>query len=213
MYPYNKKLTGRQESILAFLKEFVETRGYAPSLREICAHFGIKSPKNATKHLDALERKGCIRRSARISRAIEIVGTPPLRGDTARSVPIVGRVRAGLPHLAVEDIEGHVTLDTTFFRCRDGFLLRADGESMTGAGIGDGDYLLIRPQRDADNGDIVVALLDSDATVKRFSRRGDVVTLTPENPDMEPITVRAGEREVSIVGKVVAVIKDLERDR
>lgn len=213
MYPYNKKLTGRQESILGFLKGFIEARGYAPSLREICAHFGIKSPKNATKHLDALERKGCIRRSARISRAIEIVGASALAGGAALSVPIAGRVRAGAPHLAVEDIEGHVTLDSSFFRCRDGFLLRAEGESMTGAGIGDGDYLLIRPQRDADNGDIVVALLDSEATVKRFSRRGDVVTLAPENPDMEPITIKAGEREVMIIGKVVAVIKHLEGER
>ena len=207
MYPYEKKLTGRQESILGFLKGFIEARGYAPSLREICAHFGIKSPKNATKHLDALERKGCIRRSANISRAIEILGAP-VRGTL--SVPIAGRVRAGAPHLAVQDIQGHVTLDSSFFRCRDGFLLRAEGESMTGAGIGDGDYLLIRPQRDAENGDIVVALLDSEATVKRFSRRGDVVTLAPENPDMEPITVRAGERAVMIIGKVVAVIKHLE---
>ncbi|MFQ5329417.1 MAG: transcriptional repressor LexA [Thermodesulfobacteriota bacterium] len=213
MYPYSKKLTGRQEEILNFLKGFIEARGYAPSLREICAHFGIKSPKNAAKHLDALKRKGRIRRSTNISRGIEIVGASTLSGGAALSVPIVGRVRAGAPRLAVENIEGHVTLDSSFFRCRDGFLLRADGESMTGAGIGDGDYLLIRPQRDADNGDIVVALLDDEATVKRFSRRGDVVTLTPENPDMEPITVRAGEREISIVGKVVAVIKHLEGER
>jgi len=213
MYPYREKLTVRQESVLDFLKTFFAERGYAPSLREICAFFGIKSPKNATKHLDALERKGYIRRSAAISRAIEIVGAPAAAATGACAIPIAGTVRAGAPHLAIEDIRGHVTLDSDFFPCRDGFLLKAEGESMTGAGIADGDYLLVRPERDAGNGDIVVALLDSEATVKRFSKRGDAVVLTPENPAMEPLVIREGEREVAIIGKVVAVIKQLEGKR
>ena len=216
MYPYHEKLTARQESVLDFLKTFFAERGYAPSLREICAFFGIKSPKNAAKHLDALERKGYIRRSAAISRAIEIIGAPAVAtvaATGATAIPIAGTVRAGAPHLAIEDIRGYVTLDSDFFRCRDGFLLKAEGESMTGAGIADGDYLLVRPERNADNGAIVVALLDSEATVKRFSKRGDAVVLTPENPAMEPLVIREGEREVAIIGKVVAVIKQLEGKR
>ncbi len=200
------KPTKRQQSVFDFLKNFLGENGYPPSLREICVHFGIRSPKNAKKHLEALERKGLIKRSANISRAIEILGTSS--GKTI-SVPIAGRVKAGVPHLAVEDIEGYVRLDSRFFRCKGAFLLRAEGESMVGAGIEDGDYLLIRPQGDADNGDIVVAMLDDEATVKRFVRKRGVVILKPENPEMKHIEVRDGGREISIIGKVVSIIKHI----
>ncbi|MBI5588243.1 MAG: repressor LexA [Deltaproteobacteria bacterium] len=202
-----KELTVRQREILGFIKDYIGDRGYPPSLREICGHFGIKGPKNAGKHLDALEKKGFIRRGSKISRAIEVVDKA---FKNAVSIPIVGQVRAGTPHLAVEDIVGHMVLDTRFFKCTDAFILKVVGESMTGAGIDEGDYLVIRPQKDVSNGDIVVALLDGEATVKRFCRGDGEVTLKPENPSMEPIRVREGGKEVSVIGKVISVLKKLE---
>jgi len=204
-------LTARQEEILGFVKEYIAESGYPPSLREICAEFGIKGPGNAAKHLSALERKGFIRRVAGASRAIGLVehGT----GGPA-SVPIAGRVRAGEPHLAVEDVVGHVVMDSDFFKCDDAFLLKVVGESMIGAGIDDGDYVLVRSQRDANNAEIVVAMLGGEATVKRFFREDGVVILRPENPWMEQIVVKPDEEdevEFCIVGKVISIIKRLEK--
>ncbi len=203
MFMDERRLTHRQKGVLEFIREFISEHGYAPSLREICVRFGIKGPQNARKHLDALEKKGFIRRSANRSRAIDIL---PRTG--AVQVPIAGRVRAGKPHPAVEDITGYVTLDPDFFKCRGAFMLRVEGQSMVDAGIEDGDYVLVRPQADASNGEIVVAMVDGDATVKRFFRTGRAVVLKPENPQMEPIRLEAGE--FSIIGKVVSVIKHMD---
>lgn len=202
-----KDLTIRQRDVLGFIKDYIAASGYPPSLREICARFGIKGPKNAGKHLEALEKKGFIRRGPNISRAIEVVDSAL---KNAVSVPIAGRVHAGSPHLAVEDIVGHMALDARFFKCDGAFVLKVEGESMTGAGIDDGDYLVVRPQKTASNGEIVVALIDNEATVKRFFMEAGVVTLKPENPSMEPIRVSGGGREVSVVGKVVSVVKKIE---
>lgn len=202
-----RDITERQREVLGFIKDYIASNGYPPSLRDICARFGIKGPKNAGKHLEALEKKGFIRRPSNISRAIEVVD-PALRN--AVSVPIAGRVRAGSAHLAVEDITGYIALDARFFRCEGAFVLKVEGESMTGAGIDDGDYIVVRPQAWALNGEIVVAIIDNEATVKRFFMEGGVVTLKPENPSMEPIRVVGGEREVSIAGKVVSVVKRIE---
>ena len=204
----NKGLTSRQKEILEYLKEFIEASGYPPSLRDICAKFDIKGPNNARKHLDALEKKGFIKRSAHISRAIEVLGGP---AKGAVSIPVVGRVRAGAPHLAVEDISGHVALDPDFFRCREGFLLKIVGDSMLGAGIDDGDYVLVRPQADAVDGDIVVATVENEATVKRFFKKDGMVILRPENPWMEAIHVKEGGKELSIIGKVISIIKKVEK--
>ncbi|MBI5644246.1 MAG: repressor LexA [Deltaproteobacteria bacterium] len=203
----NRNITERQKEILVFLGEFIEKSGYPPTLREICARFGIKGPGNARKHLDALEKKGYIKRSANISRAIEVIGSS-VKG--AVSMPIIGSVKAGQPHLAVEDILGHVAIDARFFKCREGFLLKVEGESMIGAGIDEGDLLIVRPQKEAANNDIVVAMLDGEATVKRFFKDGETITLKPENPGFSPITVKEG-KEFSIIGKVVSVIKQIEK--
>lgn len=201
-------LTSRQGEILGFLKDFIVENGYPPSLRDICARFNIKGPQNAGKHLAALEKKGFIKRSSNISRGIEVAG--PVGGGVV-TLPIAGRVRAGAPCLAVEDIVGHVALDEGFFRCRDAFLLKVDGDSMIGAGIEDGDHIVVRPQDNAMDNDIVVALIDdAEATVKRFSRKGRGIILKPENPAMEPMELD-GKRPVSIIGKVVSVIKRFDR--
>ncbi|HBG47570.1 MAG TPA: LexA family transcriptional regulator [Deltaproteobacteria bacterium] len=200
-------LTSRQKEILDFLRGFIREAGYPPSLRDICARFGISGPKNAAKHLDALVKKGFIKRAAGASRAIELLD-PWIRDGV--SIPIAGRVRAGAPQQAVEDIMGHVVLDERFFKCREAFLLKVEGESMVGAGISDGDFVVVRPQPDALDGEIVVALVNNEATVKRFSRSGKKMILKPENPTMAPIEVCEGN-EFSIVGKVISVIRRLER--
>lgn len=202
-------LTERQKSVLEFLKDFTAANGYAPSLRDICSHFNISGPKNAAKHLESLEKKGFIKRSSKISRAIEVLGASGAPG--AFSLPIAGRVRAGSPHLAVEDIVGRVLLDERFFKCPDAFLLEVEGESMTGAGIDDGDFVVVRPQQVASNGEIVVALIGEEATVKRFFRTGDTITLKPENPEMDPLVIGPSDGEFAVIGKVISVIKRLER--
>lgn len=202
-------LTDRQEEVLGFVREFIEERGYPPTLRDICGRLRINGPANARKHLGALERKGFIKRSSNISRAIEVIGHGE-RAGTAM-VPIVGRVRAGGVHLAIEDVSGYVGLDAGFFRCKGAFLLRVEGESMTGAGIDEGDLVLVRPQKEAADNEIVVAMIDGEATVKRFVMEAGAVILKPENPAFAPIVVSSDARDFTIVGKVISVIKNLEK--
>lgn len=214
----NRGLTEKQRDILDFLNSFIAENGYPPSLREICARFHIKGPKNAGKHLTALEKKGFIKRSSGLPRAVRVVGpaplhppappiAPPERGGMA--VPIAGRVRAGTPHLAIEDIAGYVTLDEPFFKCSGAFLLKIEGDSMIGAGINDGDYIVVKPDVHVVNNDIVVALLNEEATVKRLFKMGDMYILKPENPMMEPVYVKEGSGDFSVIGKVISIIKRL----
>jgi repressor LexA len=213
MPPENKSLTPRQKAVLDFIEGFVRAEGYPPSLREICARFGIKGPNNARKHLDAIERKGFIRRRPGLSRGIELIkrpedGPPPSRRSGAVSIPIAGAVRAGPPELAVEDIVGHITLDEDFFNCRDTFILRVEGESMKDAGIIEGDHILVRPGPTAEHGDIVVAMIEGEATVKRFLEDGPNITLKAENPNMQPITITPDDnKDLQIIGKVIFVMK------
>ncbi|TAN60898.1 repressor LexA, partial [bacterium] len=157
------------------------------------------------KHLEALEKKGFLKRSPNLSRAIELVKASV---KNTISVPIVGRVKAGLPHLAVEDVTGHVALDAGFFNCEGAFILEADGESMKGAGINDGDFLLVRPEAEIFNNDIAVVMLDSESTVKRFLKKDGVITLKPENPEFKPVRVKKSA-EFVVIGKVVSVIKQI----
>lgn len=199
-----KELTKRQEEVLGFIREHLKEAGYPPTLRELCASLGIKGPKNAAKHLDALEKKGRIRRNG-CARGIELLDGWVRQGV---SIPIAGRVNAGPPSLAVEDVLGHIVLDESFFGCRDAFLLKVEGESMTGAGISDGDFVVVRPQDTASEGEIVVALVDGEATVKRFSRSGGAIVLKPENPSMGPIVVGSASA-VMIIGRVISVIRRL----
>lgn len=210
----NRGLTEKQKVVLSFLTTFITENGYPPSLREICAQFNIKGPKNARKHLTALEKKGFIKRSSGLQRAMRVVDKAPTPAPPAHfpakegmAVPIAGRVRAGSPHLAIEDITGHVTLDEQFFKCAGAFLLKIEGDSMIGAGINDGDYIVVRPDVDVVNNDIVVALLDNEATVKRLFKMGDMYILKPENPMMEPVYVKEGTGDFSIIGKVISIIK------
>jgi len=204
-----KELTRRQEEVLEFLKDFVMERGFPPTLREIASHLKVNGPRGPQKALRILERKGYLRRISGGSRALEIAGVSPAEARKVLSVPVVGRVRAGEPILAVENVEGYIRLDRSLLSSENVFLLRVQGDSMVEAHIQDGDFALVKPQPSAENGEIVVALIEDEATIKRIFKKRDLIRLEPANPAMEPIVVRKGEKRVKIVGKVVGIFRKL----
>jgi repressor LexA len=197
-------LTPRQQEIYEYLASHLEDHGYPPTLREICSEFGMKSTRAASDHLLALERKGYIARTRDRSRGIELMGPRPTAAG--QSVPLVGRIAAGEPILAQENISDRITLDQTLLKGEGNFLLEVQGESMIEAHICPGDQILVRPQETAANGDIVVAMIEDEATVKRFEKKGDRLRLLPENAKMDPIVIR-DPRELKIVGIVVGLIR------
>lgn len=201
-----KLLGSRQKQILAYIKETLRTKGYPPSVREIGEAVGLSSSSTVHTHLEKLEDMGLIRRDPTKPRTIEVLDEAPWRQKSLTPVPLVGRVTAGQPILAVENIEETYPLPTELVGDDNIFMLTIQGESMIKAGIFDGDFVLVREQSTARNGDIVVALLDDeDATVKRFYKEKDVIRLQPENDHMDPIY----SRDVNILGKVVGVFRRL----
>jgi len=203
------ELTERQKEVFEFLKDYLREKGFPPTLREIASHFGLKGPKAPQKTLNILERKGYIRKVPGGSRAIEILSYPQFSLTHILSVPIVGRVQAGEPILAVENIEGYINLDRSFVSSGDVFLLRVQGDSMIDAHIQDGDFALVKPQSHAENGDIVVALIEDEATIKKIFKKRDLIRLEPANPKMEPIVVKKGEKKITIVGKVIGIFRKI----
>jgi len=198
------ELTERNKQVLDFIREYIEAHGYPPSIREIAAHLGVSGTVGVVKHLNALERGGYIRRMRGSSRGLSLTGSTP-----RASVPIVGTVRAGAPQPAIEEIEGYFSIDDSRFLRGGTFCLRVKGDSMIDAHIQEGDLALVRPQPTAENRDIVVALVDGEATLKRFFRERNRIRFQPENPNMEPINVQPGDGDVIIVGKVIGIFRDL----
>ena len=199
-----KPATERQRRILDVFRAFTAEHGYPPSVREIGERVGLSSSSTIHAHLKALEKRGLISRDPTKPRAL-LSGTPSPAAD-AVVLPILGRVAAGIPITAQEDVEGEFVLPTAFVpRASDGFMLRVQGDSMVDAAILDGDLILVRPQPSADNGEIVVAMIDGEATVKRFYREAGRVRLQPENQAMAPIYAS----DVEIVGRVEAVVRRL----
>ncbi len=190
--------------VLGFIREYAGLHGYPPSIREIGAHLGVSGTLGVVKHLKILERGGYIRRMRGRSRGLSLT-TPVSRG----AIPIVGTVRAGAPQPAIEDIEGYLSIADSRLIRRGAFCLRVKGDSMINAHILEGDLALVHPQPTAENRDIVVALMDGEATLKRFFRERDGIRLQPENPKMEPISIQPDEGELTIVGKVVGIFRDL----
>ncbi len=202
-------LTDRQYRILEYLYETIKEEGYPPTLREIGKDFGISSTKGVSDHLDALERKGWIRKEEGRARGIRLVEEKvgELFAEKDR-IPIVGKVTAGEPDLAVENVEGKIDFREMFPRREGLFALRVRGESMSGAGIRKGDVLVVRKQSTARVGDIVVAVVDGDeGTVKRLSRKGEKIHLEPENDDYEKIVKPSSQ--VEIRGVVTGVVRKM----
>jgi repressor LexA len=204
-----KKLTPIQQKVFDFLKDFLGEKGFPPTLREIASHFGLRGPKGPQKTLNILERKGYIHKVPGGSRAIEILSFPTVRLNQILSIPIVGRVQAGEPILAIENIEGYMNLDRNLVSSGDVFLLRVQGDSMIDAHIQDGDFALVKPQPNAENGEIVVALIEDEATIKRIFKKRDLIQLEPANSKMEPIVVKKGEKKITIVGKVIGIFRKI----
>jgi repressor LexA len=221
-------LTDRQREILDFISESIAERGYPPTLREIGLHFGIRSTNGVNDHLRALEKKGYLQREDLKSRALRPVPSSSGRGETratggrrdargdARApdvieIPIIGRVAAGTPLLAVENVQDTVQVDRFFIgQTREVFALRVKGESMIEDGIFDGDYIFVRKQLQASRGDIVVAMIGDEATVKRYYPEGDSIRFQPANAAMQPIVVKKRDfKSVNLVGVVVGVYRKM----
>lgn len=209
----SQKITKRQQAVLNCIEQCIREKGYGPTVREICTALGLSSPSTVHVHLNALESKGYIKRDPLKSRSIAlaysiddevIVDDEP---DTRNivDVPLVGDVAAGIPILAEQNITNTISLPTEIVGDAPSFMLSVRGDSMIEVGINDGDYVVVKEQPVANNGDIVVAIVDDGATVKRFYKERDYIRLQPENSSMEPIIVK----ECSIAGKVVAVFRRL----
>ena len=198
------KITDKQREILEYIKAEILNRGYPPAVREICEAVKLKSSSSVHAHLETLEKNGYIRRDPTKPRAIEIVDENfNLTRREMVNVPIVGKVAAGEPILAVENIENYFPIPAEFMPNEPTFILQVQGESMINAGILDGDYVLVQQQPTANDGDMVVALVDDSATVKTFYKENGYYGLQPENDFMDPIIVS----EVMIMGKVIGTFR------
>ena len=208
-----RKITKRQQQIYDFIRSYQKEKGYPPSVREMAAAVGLSSPSTVHAHLSALEDHGLIKRDATKPRALEVfnadgssvklaeVTETPSRGTI--SLPLVGRVAAGMPILAEQNVEDTFTLPTEIATDSSSFVLEVHGDSMINAGIFNGDYIIVREQKSAMNGEIIVAMIDGEATVKTFYREHGRVRLQPENDAMEPIYAD----NPAILGKVVALMR------
>lgn len=224
----NEPLTERQEKILSFIKKSIQEQGYPPTIREIGEHFGIRSTNGVNDHLKALERKGYLLRGELKSRALSVIeggrsgagrfpkiGRRELTeagGGEIVDIPVIGKVAAGAPILAQENITDHVRIDSMLVgdSGKKMFALRVAGDSMIGDGILDGDYIFVRKQLQAEPGEIVVAMIEDEATVKRFYPEGDRIRFQPSNPRLKPIYVSRDEfRETQIIGVVIGVYRKM----
>jgi len=210
-----KQLTDRQNEILIFIKEFVRENGYPPTLREIGSRFQISSTFGVKRHLDALKKKGYVVIERNASRGIRIIHNDEyFDEDTIRvgdeffnKIPIVGRVAAGSPILAIENIEGSIIIDPTFIKkTEDAFALRVQGDSMINAGIFQGDLVIVSPDDKGKSGDIIVAMLDDEVTVKTLNVKKNKIVLSPENDNYNPITIE-DKNSFTIIGKVKGVVR------
>jgi repressor LexA len=206
------KLTARQEEILNLIREAIENTGFPPTRAEIATELGFKSANAAEEHLQALARKGAIEISPGTSRGIRLVGaaaeTIPMPPPTLMmALPLVGRVAAGSPILAQEHVEATFSVDPAMFAARPDYLLKVRGESMRDAGIMDGDLLAVKKVDSAKNGQIVVARIGDDVTVKRYRKTGSLIELLPENPDFKIIKVDPAVDEFTLEGLAVGLMR------
>ena len=192
-----------QQRILDFIKSEIQTKGYPPSVREIAQAVGLKSTSTVHGHLQRLEKRGLLHRDAMKPRAMEVMGDPNFVRNNSTAVPVVGRVTAGLPILAEENLDEYVAIPEVMLGEGEHFILLVRGDSMIEAGILDGDYIVVKRCAEALNGEIVVAMIDDSATVKRFYKEDGHFRLQPENSSMEPIYAD----EVTVLGKGVSLYR------
>jgi repressor LexA len=210
-----KQLTDRQNEILTFIKEFVRENGYPPTLREIGKGFQISSTFGVKRHLDALEKKGYVNVESNASRGIRVIRdeedypdvSENIKNEFFNKIPIVGRVAAGSPILAMENIDGSVIIDPSFIKkAEDAFALRVQGDSMVNAGIFEGDLVIVSPNDKGMNGDIIVAMLDDEVTVKSLELKNGKIRLIPKNDNYQPIPIEKNSN-FSVIGKVKGVVR------
>jgi repressor LexA len=197
------KLTKRQQEIFEFIKRYSAKHGYPPTVRDIGKAIGLGSPSTVHAHLSNLEKLGVLRRDPSKPRALELLSETVRKAVRPSGLPVVGRVAAGAPVLAEENIEEYVAVPNIAGGDEGDYVLRVSGDSMKNVGILDGDHVVVRPQDTARNGEIVVALVGEEATVKRFFKESDHVRLQPENEALEPIRTR----EATVMGRVVGVCR------
>ncbi len=205
------ELTERQNSIYQFIKEYIDFNSYPPTYREIGTQFGIASTFGVKRHIDALIKKGFLNIGENSSRTISLTANMKENIQSQQSntieIPIIGRVAAGQPILAEENIEGTFNIQSSLINGKaDCFALKVKGDSMINAGIFEGDVVIVNPQKDANNGEIVVALLDNEATLKRYKRINGNISLIPENDNYSPIAINKSDN-FSIVGKALGVFR------
>lgn len=198
-------LTARQRQTYEFIVAYLERHGFAPTLQEIAFHLDVQGNLGVLRHLSALEKKGYLRRAAGRSRGIVLVDN-----FSPYSLPLIGSVAAGPLSEALENIEEYLHVDPSLIKGAGSFILRVKGDSMIDAHIMDGDMAVVRPQKTAENGDIVVAMVNDDATLKRFFKENGQVRLQPENPYLAPIILTAEDGEMAIIGKVTGIIRALD---
>lgn len=202
-----KNLSDKQVTILQYIKDELTLKGYPPSIREICKAVGLSSTSSVHAHLNTLEEKGFIRRGANKRRALEVIDVDDICSNMPKkevvNIPIIGTVTAGEPILAVENIDDTLPISIDFVGNKESYVLKIKGQSMIEAGILDGDYVIVNSQNTAKNGDIVVALIGDEATVKTFYKEKDHIRLQPENSNMDPILIK----EPYILGVVKAVVR------
>ncbi len=202
------KISKKQSEILEYMKKEILNRGFPPSVREICQAVHLKSTSSVHAHLETLEKNGYIKRDATKPRAIEILDDNfnQVRKETI-NVPVIGKVAAGQPLLAVENTEGYFPIPAEFLPNQPTFMLVVQGNSMVNAGIFDGDYVMVAQQDTVENGEKVVALIEDSATVKTFYKEEEHIRLQPENDYMDPILVNPAEETFQILGKVIGVFR------
>ncbi len=203
-----EKLTEKQARVFNFIVKYKEESGYPPTVREITQNLGLSGPNSAKKFLDILERKGWIKKTARSSRAIEILNEA--KKVLPYMVPVVGNIQAGIPILAIENIEENIALDPSLAGDKDTFFLKVRGNSMIDAHIMDGDLAMIRPQSTVEQGEIAAVLIGEEATIKYFFKEEEFIRLQPANPDMEPILIREDKEHVKIIGKITGLVRKMD---
>ena len=202
-----KNLTIKQERVFNFIKKYKQESGYPPTVREITEYLGLSGPNSAKKFLDILERKGWIKKTAKSSRAIEILNEE--KRVLPYMVPVVGSIQAGTPILAIENIEESIALDPSLGGDQHTFFLKVRGNSMIDAHIMDGDLALVRPQSTVEQGEIAAVLVREEATIKYFFKEKEFIRLQPANANMEPILIREDKEHVKIIGKIKGIVRKM----